>query len=167
MRDYKGLNFLIEAFSNIDCNLIIVGNGKENKLVKKKIKNRNNILHLSYASENEKAFLIKNSLGLILPSIDRREAYGIVLLEASSLGKPLISTKVKSGMSLINLNYKTGLEIKPKSVISIIKACNFLLNNKKRTQEMGFNAYARYKKFFTLKIMIQKYFELLTTFKSN
>jgi glycosyltransferase involved in cell wall biosynthesis len=167
LRDYKGLKYLIEAFKSIDCNLIIVGNGKENKIVKENIKNRNNILHLTRVSESEKAFLIKNSLGLILPSIDRREAFGIALIEASSLGKPLISTKVNSGSSFINLNYKTGLEIKPKSVSNIIKACNFLIKYKRKSQKMGHNSYNRFKNIFTIEVMIKKYFELFVNFKSN
>lgn len=164
LRDYKGLEFLITAFKKIKCNLVIIGDGKNKEIIKKKIQKIKNIFLLDKIEDNEKKLFLKNTICLILPSIDRREAFGIALLEAFASKKPVISTEVGSATSFVNINLKTGLVIKPKNVKEIEKSCNMMLLDKKRRDKMGINAYNRYKEYFTSKLMIKNYISLLKNF---
>jgi O-antigen biosynthesis rhamnosyltransferase len=164
LRDYKGLDVLIRAFKTTHYNLLILGSGKLERYVKKNILNCKNIHHIKITNEFEKANLIKNSLSLILPSTDRREAYGIVLLEALSLKKPLITTNLNTGTSFINLHNKTGFVCEPNSESDIVKYCKKIYDNSSLRNQMGRNSYQRYLKYFTKKAMIKKYLNLFNNF---
>ena len=110
MVKYKGFKYLIKASKYLDANtkIIIAGDGKEFENLKEIIV-KNNLekkvfllkkiphqVHLSY---------LKLCKVFCLPSIDRNEAFGIVLIEAMTFSKPLISTIIKgSGINLLNVN---------------------------------------------------------------
>jgi O-antigen biosynthesis alpha-1,3-mannosyltransferase len=157
LRNYKGLDYLIDAFSELNINLLIVGNGKEKKYINNKIKNIQNIKLIINTDEDNKFFLIRHSQALILPSTDRREAYGIALIEALSEKKTIISTKISSGTSFINRHNHTGIEIHPSNKDEIKYSVNKIQNNKQLRKKFEKNSYSRYENTFKLEIMIKKY----------
>ena len=104
---YKGLKFLLNTLKNFkNIELKIVGNGPLlgwilNHIKKFQLTDR--IIILTNVSEDEKYELLRNSDFLILPSISRAEAFGVVLLESMSVCTPLITSNVKgSGMNFVN-----------------------------------------------------------------
>ena len=164
LRNYKGLNFLINAFKKLNYTLLICGNGKLLNFVKSKTKNIKNIIHLKNINEFKKTELIKRSLCLILPSIDRREAYGVVLLEALSLKKPLITTNLKTATSFINLHNKTGFVCKPKCEKELITYSKIIYENSFLRKKFSKNAYQRFTSLFTEEKMIKRYIRLFKSF---
>lgn len=160
LREYKGIEVLIRAFSKMNFYLLILGDGKKTELVKQHIRNNDNILLLKNINDEDKFFLIRHSQALILPSTDRREAYGIALVEGLSEGKPLISTKINSGSSYINKNNVTGFEIKPHSEVELIKVVKKISSSNKLKKRFEKAAKKRFDKFFTQEIMVRKYFRL-------
>ena len=148
---------MIKVFIKNKINLKIISSEKISENSKLILKNCRNIKLYEKINEEEKTKLIKESIGLILPSIDRREAYGLVLLEAASQKVPLISTEINTGSSFININKKTGLTFKPGNVRQLNKCIMIIKNNKKIRRYFGLNAYIRYKKIFTLEKMIKSY----------
>ena len=83
-------------------------------------------------NDEEKYNYIQQCEALLLPSSNRAEAFGYVLLEGLFFKKPMISTKIKSGTSMINTHLKTGYVINEYPTDKeIIKAVNFLVKNKK------------------------------------
>lgn len=119
-RSYKGFSKLFEVFKNKNLshlNLVVIGQGFE-----KYEKNSNkNIIFLGQVGDNYKNFILKNSFCLILPSLKRNEAYGLVLVEALRLGIPLITTKLGTATDFINKNRVTGFTIKPNNNNEMIK----------------------------------------------
>jgi rhamnosyl/mannosyltransferase len=164
LRNYKGLDFLINAFKILKYNLVILGNGKLLNYVKTEIKNVDNIYHIKNANESTKIQLMRKSLSIILPSTDRRESFGVVLLEASFLKKPLITTNINTGTSFVNLHNKTGFICKPKCQKDIIKYCKIIYENSYLRKKLGKNAHQRYLKYFTKDKMIKKYINLFNQF---
>ena len=72
--------------------------------------------------------LYANCECFILASKSRSEAFGIVLLEASMFGKPLITSDIRgSGMSDINRDGVTGLTFQNLSSESLASKVNSLL----------------------------------------
>ena len=59
-------------------------------------------------NDEKKIMLLKDSNFLILPSLSRAEAYGLVLLEAMRLGVPIITNNLKgSGVIELNSDYES------------------------------------------------------------
>ena len=73
-----------------------------------------NIMLLGRISEKQKEELLRECLALILPSSLRTEAYGMVLIEASKFGRPMITCEIGTGTTYINEHNKTGLVVPPK-----------------------------------------------------
>ena len=168
IRYYKGLDTLLFAAKNINCNILIAGTGKELaklKSLKKKLK-LDNVFFLGKVSENKKNFLLKNCELFVFPSNSRAEAFGYSLLEALSFGRPLISCDIKTGTSFINQNNKTGFVVPPNNPINLSKKINFLLDNKNKKilKKFSKNSLLRFKDHFTINKMIKKYCKLYSNF---
>lgn len=112
---YKGFENLVKAFEYLDKSyfLHIGGEGPEKKKLKTLIKNlslNSNVKLLGKISDEELKKEYQEAEVFCLPSIDKREAFGIVQIEAMYYGCALLSTHpVGSGMKSINENYITGL----------------------------------------------------------
>ncbi len=161
IRYYKGLDILLLAAKDIETKIFICGSGKELYFLKelKKKMNLKNVFFLGRVSEKKKNFLLKNCELFVFPSNSRSEAFGLAMLEAMSYGKPLISCKIGSGTSFLNINNKTGYVIKPNDPKALAKKINFLLNkrNIKIKNKFSKNSEERFNKFFRLKFMSDSY----------
>lgn len=115
--EYKGIERLLQAFSKLNCEykLIIVGDGPLNSHLSemiRKLKNGHRVSLLGKVPNDKLWDLYSESDVFILPSIDRAEAFGVVLLEAMSHGLPLITNKLLgSGMIEVNQHNQTGLHV--------------------------------------------------------
>ena len=126
-----------------------------NDLLKKN--NVNNVFLTGNVDEEDKSALLKLCNALVLPSHYRNEAFGIVLLEASLMAKPLICTELGTGTTHVNINNVTGLIVQPKNVDELRDAMNFLINNPEIAQNMGVAASNRFKQNFTAELMCERY----------
>ncbi|RJP24069.1 MAG: glycosyltransferase [Candidatus Abyssobacteria bacterium SURF_5] len=140
LRYYKGLQFLIRAMPRIPVPLVIVGTGPmEDELkglailngVKEKVHFAGEVSDMDLAAYYHACSLF------VLPSIYRSEAYGLVQLEAHACGKPVVSTRLGTGVEYVNLHLKTGCVVPPADPDALAAAIESLLNDPKRRQEMG------------------------------
>jgi len=167
LRWYKGLNFLLDAFHEIDnLNLLIVGTGPKEKFINAELKNSKskNIKYLGSLSDEITLNYLKNSKFLILPSTSPAEAFGQVLLEASYFKKPMITTELGTGTSYVNKNLETGIVIKPNSKIELVKAIKELIGDKDKIEKYGNNAYNRLHKEFSADFNSKKLLEVYSKF---
>lgn len=157
---YKGFEYLIEAAKYLpdDCIVLIGGTGVLNEKLKHKIE----VNHL-----HDKVKLLGNipfeELGeyynradiYCLPSTERSEAFGVVLIEAMSFGCPIVSTNIiGSGVSWVNQNNITGLVVEPKNAKQLAEAINRIVNNKELKLIYSKNSFKRYLKFFNKDKMV-------------
>ncbi len=98
--------------------------------------------------------------GFIFPSHLRSEAFGISLLEAASVGKPLISSEIGTGTTYVNIHNETGIVINPGSSIELKNAMQYLLDNPDIAKEMGKSAKKRSKALFSGNDQANAYFNL-------
>lgn len=110
---YKGMKRFIKLLADIDIKyeLNVVGSGPELlsclKLVDKYKLNVN--FHGEINSSTLRSLYFTTDI-LVLPSISKAEAFGVVLIEAMSYAKPLLTTKILgSGVNEVNKNNVTGL----------------------------------------------------------
>lgn len=151
LRYYKGIHTLISAAKYVNAKVVIVGSGSKSFELKQQAieLGLKNIIFTGQLSEKEKVTLIKNCLAFVLPSHLRSEAYGMVLVEASLMKKPMITCEIGTGTSFVNLNMETGLVVEPEQPKSLALAMNEFLHNQCLADEMGLAARKRYEDLFS------------------
>lgn len=161
-RYYKGLHILIEAASEIDNDILIIGAGaiKDELITKANHLGLKNVHFLGRLDDDEKQKYLQNALAVVFPSHMRSEAFGITLVEGAMNGKPMISCEIGTGTSYINLDQVTGIVCKPRDVKEFTEAMNLLANNKKLIERMGAAARERYLKLFQVENMTSQYMKI-------
>lgn len=151
LRYYKGLHTLISAAKDVQAKIVIAGSGPETEALKRQVLELglNNVLFAGQVTDQEKVALIKNCIALVLPSHLRSEAYGMVLVEASMMKKPMITCEIGTGTSFVNLNEKTGIVVPPENHGSLAKAMQVLLKDEALAHKMGLAARERYEQLFS------------------
>ncbi|MDC6477033.1 glycosyltransferase [Methylophilaceae bacterium] len=159
LRYYKGIHTLISAAKLVNLRIVIAGSGPEEEKLKKQVEDlgAKNIIFAGQVSDKEKVSLIQKCKALILPSHLRSEAYGMVLVEASMMGKPMISCEIGTGTSFVNLHEETGLVVKPENVDEMADAMRIFYNDNILTQKLGHNARSRYENMFSGKALGKAY----------
>ena len=162
LRWYKGLDILLDASKKVDGDIIIVGKGTLYNRLKLRIKNENlsNVHLTGFQPDNNLKFLIKNSRFIILPSITPAEAFGQILLEGLYFSKPLISTELGTGTSIVNKHNYTGLVVQSGCSSSLSKAMNRIFKEQKLYENFSKNAFQHYLNNFTPAIQGDKYIQI-------
>jgi rhamnosyl/mannosyltransferase len=164
---YKGYEYAIAAMSqlqNSTIQLIIAGDGPERKKLEQLVaqkKLQSQVHFLGYVTEEEKHSLISHAHGIILPSIDRAEAFGVVLLEAMQHRKPLITTQVHgSGMNYVNQHQRTGIVVPPADSLALSHAMLTLFEDKELCQKYGNCGFNSFTELFTIRNIAMKITEV-------
>jgi hypothetical protein len=79
----------------------------------------------------------------VLPSSQRSEAFGLVLLEAMASGTAVISTELGTGTSFTNLSGETGLVVPPRDAAALAQALRLCLADDALRRRMGARGRAR------------------------
>lgn len=107
---------------------------------------------------------IKNGSILVLPSY--REGFSKVLMEAQSCSRAVITSNVRGCKDVI-IEDITGKLVPPKDVQALSDAMEFFIQDKKKIQIMGSNAFKHARKNFTVEIAVQKHLEMFNKILSS
>lgn len=155
---YKGMDVLIRALADApEATLTIVGDGDQ----------REELLKLTDAlALNERVrFLGRVDDGALLeeyakcdvfclPSIERSEAFGLVLLEAMREGKPVLASNLPgSGMIEVVDDGVTGHLVEPGNPAAWAKAIQTMTSNHEERQQMGQASRKRFDEHYTAEMM--------------
>jgi rhamnosyl/mannosyltransferase len=162
LRYYKGLNVLIRAASQARCKIVIAGSGPVERELKQQAEalRCDNVLFVGEVAEPRKMALLRNCHGLVFPSNQRSEAYGLSLVEAAMCGKPMISCEIGTGTSYVNRVGQTGLVVPPSDPAKLAEAINRLIDSPAEAASWGRAARDRYLRLFTAERMGRSYAEL-------
>jgi glycosyltransferase involved in cell wall biosynthesis len=159
----KNLEGLIKAFEVLDSKsfLVIAGkSGWKNKSIFKQIQNskkRNKIIYLDYISETQKPALIKMASVLVYPSF--YEGFGMQILEAFSLGTPVLASQVTA---LPEVSGDAALLVNPYNTKDIAHALQHLLTDSEFRDRLAQKGLERAKEFSWQKSASQ----ILTAFEN-
>jgi rhamnosyl/mannosyltransferase len=159
LRYYKGLQFLIEAMPKINVPLVVVGSGPMENDLKALAANYGVAEKTHFVGEltEDDLWVFYHACSLlVLPSVYRSEAYGLVQLEAHACAKPVISTRLGTGVEFVNLDGKTGIVVPPADSSALARAISDLLDDPARRGKMGRFAQERAQREFDTKVMFEK-----------
>ncbi len=139
----KGLDYLLEAHKRIkqeipNSRLIIVGPGTRlrNKYEKRVAQNGlKDVVFVGYVAHDELPRYYKTADIVCAPATGK-ESFGIVLLEAMALGKPVVASNI-DGYASIMTHGVEGLLVPPKDEKAFAQALVSLMANESLRQQMG------------------------------
>lgn len=158
LRHYKGLDVLIRAMPQVDARLLVVGSGpmeQEWRTLADGLQLDERVLFLGERPEAEKVALLHAADLFVLPSTNRAEAFGVVLIEAMAAGLPLISTELGTGTSFVNQHEETGLVVPAGDVTALAAAINRMISDAPLRERMGAASVARATKMFSKEALIR------------
>jgi rhamnosyl/mannosyltransferase len=139
---FKGVPILLEALAlnkDLDWKLQIVGDGNlrsEYEKIAKDLGIAERINFLGRISDDELPTAYRESDIFVLPSINKNEAFGIVLLEAMSSGLPLIASSLPGVRTVFNCG-KEGLYAEPGNKHDLAEKLKTLISDQNLRQSMG------------------------------
>lgn len=131
LREYKGVPVLIDALASVpEAVLHVVGDGPMMPALASQVDAlglRERVRFLKDLTDAELDREYREAQALVLPSILRSEAFGLVLVEALMRGTPCISTELGTGTSWVNQDGVTGLVVPPSDAAALAMACRRIL----------------------------------------
>lgn len=149
---YKGFDFLIKVLAKLpdDTVLHIAGSGSLEKSLKNLAKEmgvEDRVCFYGYLPDEYLHALFRSSDCFVLGSIERTEAFGIVLLEAMCHGKPVIVSNIKgSGVRWIIREARCGLLFEPGDIDDCVTKILWMKNHPEETRQYGTSGQSYLKK---------------------
>jgi rhamnosyl/mannosyltransferase len=162
IRDYKGIHIAIESIVGLNVTLTVVGEKMIARDLDEMVKSfgiKNNVTFFNSVSDAELIELYKSHDLFLFPSVNEAEAFGIVQIEAMSMGMPVINTNLNSGVPFVSVNELTGLTVTPGSVFEFRNAILRIINDKVLYEIFSKNCIKRSKE-FSIETMTNAYLEL-------
>jgi rhamnosyl/mannosyltransferase len=165
---YKGFRYLLEAVSRLQgVTLTLVGDGDERNTLRRQIEQlglKSRIHMLQNVDGDSLIELLRQSDALCLPSIERTEAFGLVLLEAMAHGKAVIATRVEgSGMGWIVRHEENGLLVEPRNVEELASAIERLDQDRPLLTRLGERGAEDFIKRFHIRSVTERMDEIYST----
>jgi rhamnosyl/mannosyltransferase len=150
---YKGFEYLIRAAATLeDVQVHLVGKGEE-EIALKALANQlgvgQKVVFHGPLPEEQLARLFTRTDCVCLPSIERTEAFGLVLLEAMYYGKATVIADVPgSGMSWIVDDGITGIKTPSGNITELAAALQSLSTNRDKLHALGRNGKSKFDRCF-------------------
>ena len=152
---YKGFSVLIDAARHLphSCAVVIGGAGPLADELADQVQRlglQDRVLLAGRVSDAELEHLFARAMVFCLPSIERSEAFGVVLLEAMARGVPCVATNISgSGTSWVNLQGVSGLNVAPANPVALAAAIQALHDDPAQHASLANGATARFQALFT------------------
>jgi glycosyltransferase involved in cell wall biosynthesis len=160
---YKGFEYLIRAMAGVRGHLLLVGEGPLRRKLERQAFDAgtmDRITFLGRVSQEEMAGYYHAADVFVMPSIARSEAFGIAQLEAMACGKPVVNTRLKSGVPFVSIDGETGFTVAPADADELASAINRLLDDSELRSRYGAAASRRAREEFSVGTMVERTLEL-------
>ena len=163
---YKGFDTLITAAKYLPQEYIVLigGDGELRESLHQHIAKEgvaDKVELLGRVPDNELAHYFSLCDVYCMSSVEKSEAFGVVLLEAFSLAKPVVATTiVGSGVSWVNKHDFSGINVEPYHPEALAKAIINILNDKVVYERFSKNALKRFNEVFRKQYMVDGFLNL-------
>jgi len=140
---FKGLHILLEAMAKVpEAKLTVVGDGNLKKSyirLAQELKINDRVNFVGRVSDEELPKYFQDADVFCSASVDRSEAYGIVLMEAAASGLPAVASDIPGVRSVV-ADGETGLLIPPNDAAALSEALRDMLSDPALLAKMGQSA---------------------------
>jgi len=154
---YKGFEVLIRALRAVDAELWIGGRGPMTDRYRAAAQEAGvaeRVRFLGFLPDDELVAWYDACDVFCMPSTERAEQFGLVQLEAMHLGKPVVATRLGTGVEYVTLDGGTGLLVAPGDEAELARALVRLLADSALRTRLGRAGQARVATTFSLEQMI-------------
>jgi glycosyltransferase involved in cell wall biosynthesis len=162
MTHYKGFEVLVRAATSLpdDCVVLIGGDGELLGDLKRQIERlglEHKVEMLGHIRDDQLAAHFAACDIFCMPSTLRSEAYGVAIVEAMAMGKPVVATDIAgSGVPWVNVHLETGLNVPVGNPVALAVALRKLLAEPRLRHYYGSAARARYEREFRAELMVER-----------
>lgn len=158
---YKGYEFLIRAMAHVkNTQLCIVGQGEQYDYLLNLIQQlqlSSKVKLLGYCPDPELHALFSVCDCFCLASVDRAEAFGLVLMEAMRYAKPVIVSAIPgSGVIWVVVDGETGLFVPPREIHALAERLNDLVDQPALRLRFGHAGFQRFQQLFDVQQVAEK-----------
>ena len=163
---YKGYEHLIRAASYLpdEYRVVIGGSGPLRNRLQDEIDRlglSGKVTLAGYMKEEDLPAWFAAADVFVLPSVTKNEAFGIVQIEAMSVGTPVVATKIPgSGVAWVNEDGVSGLNVNPGDPQAIAEAILAITKDEITRRSFSEGASRRFENLFKEELMINKTTEL-------
>jgi len=162
---FKGVNYLLKAIQMLnrsDVKLILVGDGDLKEVyinLAQSFGIIEQIIFTGYVPDEELIKYYNLCDFFILPSVDKSEAFGMVLLEAMACQKPVIATDLPGVRQVVEKKVD-GRLVRPKDAEHLAEQIQFFLDNPEAVKQYGEAGLKKVLEKYSWKIIVKRIEEL-------
>ncbi|MDO9111145.1 MAG: glycosyltransferase, partial [Desulfatirhabdiaceae bacterium] len=158
---YKGHDVMLDAATALPgARILLVGNGERASSIQRRIHTlglSNKVSLLGFLPESDLHTLISTCDCLCLPSVERTEAFGMVLLEAMRYGKPVVASNISgSGIGWVVEDGVTGFLVPPRDPVLLAGSLKKIFDRPELKSQMGRSALERFMRVFQIDHVAQE-----------
>jgi len=159
---HKGFDLALTAFASlVDCfpqaRLVVAGNGRARPDLEQltaELGLTGAVEFTGWVAPEKVPELINAATVVIMPS--RREAFGLVALQAAWMARPIVATRV-GGLLEVVVHQQTGLLVEKEDSAALAEGIAFLLEHPEVAIQMGQAARRRVQELFSLERLVDAY----------
>jgi glycogen(starch) synthase len=138
----KGFDVALKAFASVSTRfprmrLLIAGHGPEHYELRQQAAQlgiKDSVDFIGSVAPDHVPKLLNSVTAVLMPS--RYEPFGLVALEAASVGRPIVASRI-GGLSEIVIDRQTGILVEPENSAQISEAIVFLVNHPEKAIQLG------------------------------
>lgn len=156
---YKGFDVLIRAIQSIEADLWIGGRGPLTGSLTQLARDlglAERVKFLGFIPDQLLLAYYEACDVFCMPSVERSEQFGLVQLEAMHCGKPVVTTRLGTGVEYVTIDGETGLLAPPKDPAALAATLRTLLGNAALRARMGAAGKRRVEETFSIEQMVRK-----------
>jgi glycogen(starch) synthase len=158
----KGFDLALSALATIidrfpHIRLTVAGDGPERPALERQVRQLNLsdvVDFVGWVSPDKVPELLNTATIVLMPS--RWEGFGLVALEAASMARPVIASRV-GGLPEVVAHGETGFLVETENSWALAGAIDFLLTNHERATQMGQSGRSRAQKLFNWERCVEAY----------
>jgi rhamnosyl/mannosyltransferase len=156
---YKGFDVLIRALRTVDAELWIGGRGPMTEHYRAAAHGAgvaDRVRFLGFVPDEELVAYYDACDVFCMPSTERAEQFGLVQLEAMHCGKPVVATRLGTGVEYVTRDGVNGLLVAPRDEAALAAALNRLLADPALRRQYGEAGRQRVASEFSVQQMVDK-----------